>query len=246
MINTEGFFDHIYKNARENSVILMDAKGRILQVNQSFIDAFGYSCEDLQGKHLKILFTSKDKKLKTPEREIETALAQGSKSDNNYMVHKDGTPIWVMGESVKVKNTDGELFIVKIIHNIHAQKQLEKFLLSSNEFIDTIFDSIKDTGLVILNTELRILKCNKAFLKIFQLKSSPEHGYRLSKLDHGFWRKQDIRNSLMDLIVNKAAIKNAIFPMTTEKGLERKISINSKFIEGEEMEKQILLVINLL
>jgi PAS domain S-box-containing protein len=246
MINTDGFFDHIYNNARENSVILMDDKGCIIQVNQSFIDTFGYNSEDLKGKHLRILFTSKDKRQKKPEKEIETALAEGSKSDNNYLVHKDGTPIWVMGESVKVKNTDGEQFIVKIIHNIHAQKQLEKFLLTSNEFIDTIFDSIKGTGLIILNSELKILKCNKAFLKIFQLKATPEDGCRLSKLDHGFWRKQDIRKSLMDLIVNKTALKNAIFSMTTEKGLERKISINSKFIEGEEMEKQILLVINLL
>lgn len=246
MINTEGFFDHIFNNATENSVIVMNAKGRMLQINQSFIDAFGYSGKELQGKHVKVLFTSTDKKLKKPEKEIESALKEGSKSDNNYLVHKDGTPIWVMGESVKVKNTEGVVFIVKIIHNIHAQKQLEKFLLNSNEFIDTIFDSVNDTGLVILNSELKIIKCNKAFLKIFQLKARPDHGCRLSKLDHGFWRKQEVRKSLMNVIVNKSSLKNELFSMVTSKGVERKININSKFIDGEEMEKQILLVITLL
>lgn len=226
MINTEGFFKDIYKNARENSVIVMDNKGYIIQVSRSFTTAFGYAAKDVTGKHFRMLFTLHDRKIKKPENEIKEALAEGSKSDNNYLLHKDGTPIWVMGESLTVENTDKERYLVKIIHNIHAQKQLERFLLESTEFVDTIFDSIKDTSLIILDSALKVVKTNKAFTKMFGLASSPAEGTRLTQLDGNFWNSPEIKKQLMDIIVNRKALKNERFVFTGKGGKEKTISLD--------------------
>ncbi|HMJ48641.1 MAG TPA: PAS domain-containing protein [Ferruginibacter sp.] len=242
MINTDGFFKGIFKNARENSVIILDNKGVILQVNQSFITAFGYKTRDIVGKHLRILFTKEDRKLKRPEAEVTSALELGSKSDNNYLVQKDGVHVWVMGETVSVTNSTNEEFLVKIIHNIHAQKQLERFLLQSHEFIDIIFDSIKDTGLIILDSSLRIVKSNRAFNKIFGLKKIPRPGDKLSDIDHPFWRNRSIKTELLNILVNRRLVKNTPYTIPG-KGGETHISITSKLMEGEEKEKQVLLVI---
>jgi PAS domain S-box-containing protein len=220
----------------------MDQKGMILEVSRSFTVAFGYKNTDLKKKHFRLLFNTEDRKIKKPEREIKMALAEGSKSDNNYLLHKDGTPIWVMGESLAVTNSNDQKFIVKIIHNIHAQKQLERFLLESSEFIDTIFDSIKDTSLIILDSALKVLKTNRAFLKMFDLKVSPTEGTRLTQLENNFWKKGDVRKQLMDIIVNRQPLKNARFTYTN-KGKEKNIAIDSKLMDGEGNEKKILLVI---
>ena len=109
-MNTEGFFSDMYKNVRENSFIVMSVKGNILQVSRSFTQAFGYTNKDLLNKHIRVLFTANDKKIKKPETEVKVALAEGSKSDNNYLLHKNGTPIWVVGESLSVTNTDNEKY----------------------------------------------------------------------------------------------------------------------------------------
>lgn len=243
MINTEGFFNEIYKNARENSVIIMDAKGYIVQVSRSFTSAFGYTGKDLVGKHFRMLFTPSDRKIKKPEKEVKQVLAEGSKSDNNYLVHKDGTPIWVMGESFSVNNTDEERYLVKIFHNIHAQKQLERFLLESTEFVDTIFDSIKDTSLIILDSTLKVVKTNKAFLKMFDIGTSPAEGTRLSQLENNFWKSPDMRMQLMDIIINRKALKNARYTYMPKKGKEKTIYLDSKLMDGDGNEKKILLVI---
>lgn len=81
-------FKDIYKNARENSVLILDQKGTILQVSQSFVIAFGYKQKDIIGKNFRILFIKKDRQIKRPETEVKTALMEGSKSDNNYLLQK--------------------------------------------------------------------------------------------------------------------------------------------------------------
>jgi len=242
MVEMSGFFSSFYKNAKQNSVIVMDSVGIILQVNAAFIAAFGYEEKDVEGKHFRMLFTEEDKKTDKPEREANTALIEGSKSDNNYLVHKDGTPIWVNGEAVLVTDEQNEKFIVKIIHNIHAQKQLERFLLESNEFIDSIFESIKDVALMIVDSSMRILKANKAFLKMFGIKKAIEEGSKLSTIDHQFWKQEDIKEAIRNTIVKQEPIKNKIYSFATESS-KKNIDISLKPMEGIGTGKSILIVI---
>ena len=246
MINTEGFFESIFKNAKENSVIMMDQKGTILEVNKSFLSAFGYRQAQLVGKNFSMLFTAKDKKANKPGLEIKTAIAKGSKSDNNYLVHKDGTPIWVMGESVAVENNEGEKYIVKIIQNINSHKKIERFLMESNDFLDTVFDSVKDAAFVILNSEMRVLRSNKIFMRIFELRDSPLSLINIFKLENSFWRTADIRKQLTDIMVLKKQMKDVPFIYTNAAGKEKHIEITSKTMESDEMGRSILLVIRVL
>lgn len=244
MLNTIGFFDEIFINAKENSVIIMDRKGTILEVNHSFLAAFGYRESHLKGKNFSVLFTEKDQAANKPGMEVKTAISKGAKSDNNYLVHKDGTPIWVMGESIAVKNNDGEKFLVKIIQNINTQKKLERILLESNEFLDTIFDSVKDAGFLIVNSELRVIKCNKAFQKMFELKKGPVTETKLSQIENPFWKNADLKKMLTDVIVSGKGMKNIKFSFKTSAGREKNIEITSKLMDSA-MERSILLVIRI-
>ncbi|MEO6584112.1 MAG: PAS domain-containing protein [Ferruginibacter sp.] len=242
MLKTEDFFKDIFKNARENSVLILSTEGVILHTSRSFSMAFGYRETELAGKHFRILFTEADQKLKKPESEVKTALSKGSRSDNNYLLRKDGIPVWVVGESIKVQNNN-HTYLVKIIHNIDAQKQLERFLLESSDFVDTIFDSIKDTSLVILDSSLKTVKINKAFLKMFSLKKIPAEGTRLSSIENEFWKKPELRQDITAILVNRKSLRNKKYAHKI-KGKEFVLNINSKVIEGDEGDKKILLVIS--
>lgn len=242
MLNTVGFFDEIFINAKENSVIIMDRKGTILEVNHSFLVAFGYKENNLKGKNFDILFTEKDRAANKPGIEVKSAIAKGAKSDNNYLLHKDGTPIWVMGESIAVKNNDGEKFLIKIIQNINTQKKLERILMESNEFLDTIFDSVRDAGFLILNSELRIIRCNKVFQRMFELKKGPATETKISQIENPFWKNGDLKKMLTDIIVSGKGMKNIKFSFRTSAGKEKNIEITSKLMDSA-MERSILLVI---
>src|SRR4051812_24452444 len=93
--STSNFFETLFKNTRQNTILLMDDKGIITEINSAFTNFFGYTRADIVGKHLSVLFTENDRKLGLPENEVRRTLSEGQSSDNNFLVHRDGSLVWV-------------------------------------------------------------------------------------------------------------------------------------------------------
>ncbi|MBO9683345.1 MAG: PAS domain S-box protein [Flavisolibacter sp.] len=243
MPDTTEIFDQLFRNARQNAMMILNGEGIVQEVNEAFTTAYGYTTEDLALKHFRILFLDKDQVTLRPEIELNTVHREGSGSDENYLVHKDGTPIWVTGESVLVKTKDG-VFIVKMIHNIHAQKQLERYLLSSHELLDSLFESVQQTGLLLLDSQLRTVKTNGAFRRLFALSEKVQKGSRLQEIPHPFWSAEEIKTDVINVLVNHTAInKDYIIAGEDKEGFQR-LHIVSKLIHKEASEeRQLLLVI---
>jgi PAS domain S-box-containing protein len=220
----------------------MDTSGIIININEAFHLRFGYEKNDLAGKNFSILFIEEDREANKPERELENTLSLGSANDENYLVHKDGNKIWVTGESVYIENTKDEAFVVKIVHNIHAQKQLERFLLESHEFIDTVFDSVDESALLMLDSRLRVIKANRAFVEMFELGKPVAEGNRLSEIDNSFWQRPDIKQETVNFLTMHNVSEKKIFPIETKQGKKRQISFRAKLVEGTPGVERKLLV----
>lgn len=241
MASTENFFESIYNNTKQNAIMIMSDKGIVQQVNEAFTTAYGYTNEDLRSKHFRLLYIEKDQVLQRPEIELNITHRQGSHGDENYLVHKDGTPIWVTGESVLIK-ADNSTCIVKIIHNIHAQKQLERYLLASSELLDSLFDSVH-SGLLLLDSTLRVVKTNSSFHKLFGLQTSLTEGSKLQDIPHQFWHNEELRNDVRNVLVTGEKI-NKEYIWGNDKNDFRRVHIVSKLMLGEGTEeKRILLVV---
>ena len=118
-LSSFNYFETLFHNTVQNTVLLFDSDGTIINVNQAFTNSFGYEPEDIIGKNVAVLFTEEDQKKGLPEKELGGVLNTGQGADNNYLVSKDKTIIWVSGESILVKNDEGKVSILKIIQNIH-------------------------------------------------------------------------------------------------------------------------------
>src|ERR1700760_2775942 len=117
------YYQALFEHPKKNSALLMDEHGTILQVNRAFLLSFGYDEEDLIGNHFSILFTAEDQEKDLPMREIRTVLDEGQSFDNNYLVNHNKNRTWVSGESVLLKNDKGRKVVLKVIQNIHIQKE---------------------------------------------------------------------------------------------------------------------------
>jgi PAS domain S-box-containing protein len=241
MSNTVNYFDALFHNAKQNAIMTMDKNGIIQQVNEAFTTAYGYTTEDLQSKHFRLLYIDKDKVLLKPEIELNKTLREGASGDENYLVHKDTTPIWVSGESVLVK-TENETNIIKVIHNIHAQKQLERYLLASNELMNDLFNSVH-SALLLLDNSLRTIKSNKAFLRLFELNTPIIEGNKIQQIPHPFWSDPEVKNDIRNVLVKGEKI-NKEYITGNGKSNYRKIHITSKRMTGDDnSEKRLLLVV---
>lgn len=245
MFDTTDIFDQVFNHSKHNGIMIMNGEGIVLKVNEAFTTAYGYTNEDLASKHFRLLYTKQDQVTLRPEIELNITHREGTGSDDNYLVHKDGTPIWVTGESVLIKTKDGP-FIVKIIHNIHAQKQLERYLLSSQELLDSLFESVQQTGLLLLDSQLRTIKANTAFSKQFALTGKIQKGIRIQEIPNAFWAQEEIKADVLNVLVNHAVLNKEYVAEKKDNGKEGfdRLHISSKLIfnEGSD-ERQLLLVI---
>ncbi|MGI8892112.1 MAG: PAS domain S-box protein, partial [Bacteroidia bacterium] len=168
-ITTDGIFDALFKNSRENTIIILSKEGTISDVNKAFCQKFGYSPSDVIGKYFNIFFNDRDIQKGLPEQELEEVKEKGSAEDNNYLVNKDGTETWVSGESILVKNDVGDEYILKIIQNIHPIKELQHTLKKEYEFSHNIIMSINDS-LIVIDDKYNIHKYNNSFCTLFNWK----------------------------------------------------------------------------
>lgn len=235
------FFEYFFKNSKKNAIAIMDKDGFILRINEVFMHYFGYPPEHLVGRHFNILYTEEDRKTSLPEREIINVKEQGFSFDNNYILHKNGSRLWVSGESVLVKDEDN-IFIVKIIQNINDQKNLEEFLLESNDFVENIFHHIKDF-IVVINPEMRILKINHSFLDHLGLNKGKVEGKNLSQILNASQYQQ-----LFDMIarVREGEVFSSIeFKLQIPGGAEHIYLLSAILMNKyQKEEKRILLILH--
>ena len=243
-MNTSAFFNPYYNNAKLNSILIMDCKGVIFDVNQAFTTNFGYSKNDLKGQNFNILFNEFDRKKKLPELELETVTASGQAQDENYVVDKEGLEVWALGESLLVSNEEGEKYIVKDIINLQAKKQLQLFLNETEELLERIFESTKDLSIMILDSRMKIIKANRAFLKLFEISDAPLEGSRLSDLNHPFWSNEEIKNEIRNIIINNQPLRHREFLLETRRGIKKKVKFDSQIIESKtDMGRKIFIMI---
>ncbi len=231
------YFESLFKNSKQNTVVMMDEKGIITHINAAFTNGFGYTEKDIIGKHTSILFTEEDQSKKVAEIELGRVLATGQSADNNYLVHKNKTITWVSGESILVKNKNNEVNILKIIQDIHQQKTTENALRDLNAFNESILASIED-AVIVLNSELKIVKCNKAFHKIFAIDACTEMA-DFAKLIKPFDINDDLKNKLKNTFNNTTGFLNKAIEIKTSTAEKRVYDISCRLMEDNS---KVLLV----
>ncbi len=237
------YFESLFRNTVQNTVLLMDKEGIIVAVNQAFTNCFGYEPKDIIGKYMSILFTEEDRKKGLPEKELNAVLSKGQGSDNNYLVKKDKTLVWVSGESILVKNKEGKASILKIIQNIHQQKVSEISLVRLNEFNENILGSIEDV-VIVLDEKMKILKANRAFAKLFRYNSSDVEKMSFADLIKPYDMFEEVQNNIRNAICSKKGFSNVAIEMETTSGEKRVFDVSCSSMQPSDWENNVLLVIH--
>lgn len=174
-------FRALFHKAIQNNVLLISKDGTVIGINNAFTECFGYSQQDVEGAYLSMFFTEEDREKGKPEKELQDVLNNGQAFDNNYLVSKDGTYTWVMGESVLIEGNNGEPMILKVIQNIHKQKTSEISIQKLNQFNENILASIED-AVIVVDHHLDIIKGNRAFYTLFESILQPDEKINFEQL----------------------------------------------------------------
>ena len=235
------YYRALFENPKKNSVLLISANGIILETNRAFLLSFGYEKEDVIGQNFSMLFSDSDQKKDLPAREINTVLDEGQSFDNNYLVNKNKTLTWVSGESVLLDNGPGNKYILKIIQNIHAQKESEYSIIRLNNFNENILGAIED-AVIVVDKELKILKANRSFTQIFNFPDD-----KIRDIDfRAFIKTFDLKSELLNLITHtlesRLNISKIQQDIDTRGSDTRTFDISCSMLDEEGEQSRILLI----
>jgi PAS domain S-box-containing protein len=165
-----------------DSVIITDAYGLTLWVNQAFTKLTGYSLDEVVGKKPGVL-------LQGPETSAESIKLLHNAVSNfsdievdiiNY--RKTGEPYWIRLKIAAIVNAFGERRFIAIQTDITKQVNYIKTIENNQEDMDALF-SLSPDGMVVLDSDRRISHVNKSFAVMTGLQSHRLLGLYESDLD---------------------------------------------------------------
>ncbi|HEX6087752.1 MAG TPA: PAS domain S-box protein [Thermoanaerobaculia bacterium] len=122
-------FRRIVEEAREFSIILLDPEGRITLWNHGAERIFGWTAEEVDGKHVELIFVPDDRALGAPQKELELARTAGRADDTRWHLHKSGRWIFMDGVTTPLHDETGRVTgYSKFGRDITERHQVERRL----------------------------------------------------------------------------------------------------------------------
>ena len=118
--------------ARDYAIFMVTPSNEIVYWSAGAERVFGWSATEAVGQSGELVFTPEDRQSEQEEKEIETALREGSASDRRWHIRKDGTRIWVDGVMRRLddEKTGALRGFAKIARDAteerHAEEQLQR------------------------------------------------------------------------------------------------------------------------
>ncbi|MFO1109079.1 MAG: PAS domain-containing methyl-accepting chemotaxis protein [Bradyrhizobium sp.] len=145
--------------SRAQAVIEFNMDGTIVTANENFLNAMGYSLDEIQGKHHS-MFVESSERDSTGYREFWAKLNRGEYEAAEYKrVAKGGREVWILASYNPVLDEKGKPFkVVKFATDITAQKLKNADLAGQIEAIG------KSQAVIEFNLDGTIITANDNFL----------------------------------------------------------------------------------
>ena len=132
--DAESRYKAIFDSAIDFAIVAADAQGRITDWNAGAAQIMGWSAAEIRDRPLAAFFTPEDCASGVPEREMRSALSDGTALDERWHVRKDGERFWATGRMMALRHEDGApRGYLKILQDRTSQRDVEIELRASEE-----------------------------------------------------------------------------------------------------------------
>jgi PAS domain S-box-containing protein len=106
---SESRFKLLVENAKDYSMIVLDAQGSVTSWNVGAERIKGYKENEILGKHLATFFNEEDRKAGRPEESLQSALENAIDARHGWRVRKDGTEFWAETHLCRLDDRRGNI-----------------------------------------------------------------------------------------------------------------------------------------
>jgi len=216
----EGLFE-----CTTDGMLVLDARGEILDVNDRALDLFGLKGENMIGGNFLSMGLLTPKSLSIVVNQFQELLSKKiAASQETEIINRQGKIISVELSSFFLVKKDNEIdYFVLVIRDIRDRKTAEIELSREHGLLQTLMDSIPDS-IYFKNEENKFIMVNKA--KAAHSNVKPEE--MIGKTDFDFFPEEQARKAFDDdqeVIRTGKFIINKIERLTGINGTERWVSV---------------------
>lgn len=194
----------IINNANGYAICMLNKHGNITSWNPGAERLFGYSSDEIIGKHFSIFYPQEDIKNKKPWKILRKAAERGRYEEDGLRLRQDRTFFWANVVLSAIRGKRGALKgFVKITRNITSQKELDR---QKDAFIGIASHELK-TPITVLSGYSQILE------KRLKKRGDKQNVYILSKII----KQTDILRHLIDDLLNVSKIHSGKLEVNVER-----------------------------
>jgi PAS domain S-box-containing protein len=205
MRESEKRYRELVQNAN-NAIIRWKSSGSITFFNEYAQAFFGYSADEVIGKHVNIIVPeteSTGKDLSSLALDIATH-PENYVNNINENVCREGRRVWMVWTNKPVFDQNGQIAeILAVGTDISQQKRAEEALKESEKRFHRLFEDDL-TGDFLCTPAGKIILCNPAFATIFGF-SSPEEAVGTSMLN--LYIQPEERNSMLEVLKRQGKLQ---------------------------------------
>jgi PAS domain S-box-containing protein len=160
--------EQIQRQLFENAPIgicITDADGYFVDFNEGYCQMYGYTREELEGKHFTVVVPpgTEEHWRRVHDRFI---AGQADTRGEFEVRHKSGRPMMVLADSARGNGPDGRPRKITFVVDITARKQAETSLKRSEEIQRHLFESAP-IGICVTNSQGYFVDVNEGYCKLY-------------------------------------------------------------------------------
>ncbi|MEV8612535.1 PAS domain S-box protein [Amycolatopsis sp. NPDC051373] len=157
----------LVRGVLDYAIFMLDPTGRVVTWNAGAERIKGYRAEDIIGQHFSVFYPPEEIAARKPERELETALAEGRLEDEGWRLRKDGTRFWANVVITALFDDErNHLGFGKVTRDMTERRAAEEALRESEERFRLLVQDVVDYGIFMLDTGGHIISWNAGAQRI--------------------------------------------------------------------------------
>ncbi|MEB3827069.1 PAS domain S-box protein [Phormidium sp. CCY1219] len=126
---SEEGFRALVDGVKDYAIIRLDPEGRVVSWNAGAQRIKGYRAEEILGQHFEVFYSPEDRRLGTPQGELEQAKNQGRFEKEGERLRKDGQKFWANVIITALRDNKGQLRgFSKVMRDITEQRRTQQAL----------------------------------------------------------------------------------------------------------------------